>query len=175
MAQKDNAFFDFFKWLIRPFDWPKSTYQELKDWYIMKNVCKEVGIQQMFKKNDPEIRYDKLYRLYTVINIPEELYDKQHEQARQTFLIDQLRKIDEFTVSLGISEILYPEYNIITDVPDSFAYLLTLETDKESLTIWKFLGWILKLSIWTIIYLAINSIIFNTTGNSIIGWISSLI
>jgi hypothetical protein len=174
MAKKDNAFLDFLSWLIRPFDWPKAVYSELKDWYIMRKVCLDPGIQEMFKKQKPEIRYDRIYRLYTVVNIPEELYDKQFEQARQTYLIDQLRKIEDFTLRLGISEILYPEYNIITDVPDSFAYLLTLETDKESLTIWKFIGWLIKLSIWTIFILAINSIIFSITGDSIIGWISSL-
>ncbi len=175
MAKKDNAILDFFRWLIRPIDYPKAVIQELKDWYIMRKVCLDPGIQRMLKENEPEIRSDKVYRLYTVVNIPEELYAKEHEQARQTYLIDQLRKIEEFTLKLGISEILFPEYNLITDVPDSFAYLLTLETDKDSLTIWKFLGWILKLSIWTIILLIINSIIFNTTGNTIIGWIASLI
>ena len=175
MTQKDNAFKDLFIWLIRPFDWPKAAYHELKDWYIMRKVCLEPNVQKIFKSHKPEIRYDKVYKLYTVINIPEEMYDKQHEQSRETYLIDQLRKIEEFTLSLGVSEILFPEYNIITDIPDSFAYLLTLETDKDSLTIWKFLGWVLKLSIWSILILAINSIIFNTTGNTIIGWISSLI
>ena len=75
-------------------------------------------------------------------------------------------KIGQCNVSQHIDQIKFAK---------SQTYLLTLETDKDSLTIWKFLGWILKLSIWSILLLVINSIIFNTTGNTILGWISSLI
>ena len=172
--KKDNAIIEFLGWIARPLDWPKAVYQDLKHWYVMRNVCKDEGVKKLFEKNKPEIRHDNIYRLYTVVNIPEELYGKQFAGARETYLIDELRKVEELTLRLGISEILYPEYNIITDVPDSFAYLLTLETDKDSLSIWQFLLWLFKLGLWTIIILTINAIVINLSGNSIIGWITSL-
>jgi len=137
-------------------------------------MCKTPAVQAMFKNRKPEMRFDNIYRLYTVVNIPEELYDKQHAGARETFLIDELRKVEEFTLRLGVSEILYPEFNIITDVPDSFAYLLTLETDKDAISFMEFFWWLLKIGIWTIIILSINAIILNTTGNTIFGWVASL-
>tara|TARA_S200002703_G_scaffold123873_2_gene109868 strand:+ start:538 stop:957 length:420 start_codon:yes stop_codon:yes gene_type:complete len=137
-------------------------------------MCKDEGIQKMFKERKPEIRFDNIYRLYTVVNIPQELYDKQHAGARETFLVEQLRKVEELTLRLGVSEILYPEFNIITDVPDSFAYLLTLETDKDAVSFMESFWWLVKMFIWTCIILAINAIILNLTGNTIIGWISSL-
>ena len=171
---KDNIFIDFFKWLGKPFDWPRALYEDLKHWYIMRKLCNEEGFQQMIKKNKPEIRFDNIYRLYTVINIPEELYKKELSGARETFLIDELRKIEEFTLRLGISEILYPEYNIITDIPDSYAYLLTLETDKDSFSFWKGISWLIKIALWATIILAINAIVLSTTGNTIFGWIGSL-
>ena len=171
---KDNVFIDFFKWLARPLDWPKALYEDLKHLYIMRKLCNDDGFKQMIKNHSPEIRHDNIYRLYTVVNIPEDLYDKKLSGARETYLIDQLRKIEDFTLKLGISEILYPEYNLITDVPDSFAYLLTLETDKDSLSIWKGIGWLIKIAIWVIILFSINAIVLGTTGNTIFGWIASL-
>lgn len=171
---KDNAVLDFFKWIFKPFDWVSDVYTDLKHWYIIRKVCLDPNAKKVFKENNPEIRHDKIYRLYTVINIPNDMYDKKFESARETLLIDELRKIESLTLRLGISEILYPEYNIITDVPESFAYLLTLETDKDSLSWLKGLLWIFKMFIWTCIILAINSIILNLTGNTIIGWIASL-
>ena len=171
---KDNVFINFFKWLGKPFDWPRELYSNFRHWYIMRQICKDEGIKKMFKKNKPEIRFDNIYRLYTVVNIPEELYDKQFAAARETFLIDELRKVEELTLRLGVSEILYPEYNVITDVPDSFAYLLTLETDKDAISFMEAFWWLLKIGIWLIIILSINAIILNTTGNTIIGWIASL-
>ena len=171
---KDNIFLDFFKWLGKPLDWPLDLYRDLKHWYIMRKVCLDPNVQKIFKENKPEIRYDRIYRLYTVINIPTDMYDSKLESARQTLLIDELRKIEELTLRLGISEILYPEYNIITDVPESFAYLLTHETDKDRLSILKGLQWLIKTFLWTCALLAINALVLNTTGNTIFGWIGSL-
>lgn len=172
--KKDNMLKDAWKWLFRPFDWPSDVREDFKNWYVIKKMCQEPGVQSMFKQNKPEIRYDKRYRLYTVINIPTELYDKQHEQARETFLIDELRKIEALTLKLGVSEILYPEYNVITDIPESFAYLLTLETDKDSFSVSKGILWLFKMFLWTCIILSINAFITNLTGSSIISWIASI-
>ena len=171
---QDNPIINFFKWLGKPFDWPRELYTNFTHWYIIRQMCKDEGVQKTFKNRSPEIRFDKIYRLYTVINIPQELYDKQHSGARETFLIDELRKVEEFTLRLGVSEILFPEFNIITDVPDSYAYLLTLDTDKDAVSFIESFWWLVKIFLWTCIILAINALIFNTTGNTIIGWISSL-
>ncbi len=170
----DNPFINFFKWLAKPFDWPRDLYTNFRHWYIIRSMCKQPSVQEMFKNRKPEIRHDNIYRLYTVVNIPQELYDKQHSGARETFLIDELRKVEEFTLRLGVSEMLFPEFNIITDVPDSYAYLLTLETDKDAVSFLEALYWIIKMFIWTLIILSINSIILSTTGNTIFGWITSL-
>jgi len=171
---KDNMFLDSLKWLVKPFDWPKALYEDLRDWYVIRKVCKDESVQKIFRSNDPEIRFDKIYRLYTVVNIPQDMYDQKFAGARETFLIDQLRKVESLTLRLGISEILYPEFTLITDIPDSFAYVLTLETDKDSLSWMKGLGWLFKMGIWFFIMFLINAIVMKTSGNSIIGWISTI-
>ena len=170
----DNPFINFFKWLSKPFDWPRELYTNFRHWYIIRNMCKDDNVQKMFKQRKPEIRFDNIYRLYTVVNIPEEMYKKEASGARETFLVEELRKVEEFTLRLGVSEILYPEFNIITDVPDSYAYLLTLETDKDAVSFLESFWWLFKMFLWTCIILAINALILNTTGNTIFGWVSSL-
>lgn len=172
--KKDNMVLDAMKWLFQPFDWPADVRDEYKNWYIIKKMCKEPAVQSMFKQHKPEIRFDKRYKLYTVINIPTELYDKQHDSSRETFLIDELRKIEATTLKLGVSEILYPEYTIITDIPESYAYLLTMDTDRESMKLMPMLKWLFKAFLWFLMITAFNAIIANITGNSIIGWISQL-
>ena len=172
--KKDNMVRDAMKWLMHPFDWPMEVRDEYKNWYVIKKMCQEPAVQNMFKRHKPEIRFDNKYKLYTVINIPSELYDKQHDASRETFLIDELRKIEATTLILGVSEILYPEYTIITDIPESYAYLLTMDTDQDSMKIKPMLMWLFKSLIWFGILSAFNAIIASTTGNSIIGWISQL-
>ena len=110
-----------------------------------------------------------------MINIPEELYPKEYENARQTYLIEQLRKFEEVALRLGVSEILYPEFAVITDVPDSFAYLLVLETNKEGLTWINFLLWIMQLTSLYAVLAITNNIIHSLSGSSIIEWISTIL
>lgn len=175
MAEKTNLLFDITKWFFQPFDWPRELYSNIRDWYLIRKVSKEKEVQRAFKECTPELRTDKIGRIYTVVNIPEEMYDKKFAQSRQTYLIDQLRKIEELTLRLGISELLYPEYHLIDDVPDSFAYLLVLDTAKDSLSIWEILKWLCKAFVWLLLLSLINNIIIHYTGQGIFSWIGTLI
>jgi hypothetical protein len=174
MASKTNGFLNFLKW-FNIFAWPREMYSQVKDWNIVRKLCKEEATQKLFKSQKPEVRFDRIYRLYTVVNIPEELYPKEYEQSRTTFLIEELRKFEELALRLGVSEILYPEYVIITDVPDSFAYLLVLETNKDAFTWMNLLIWFLQFISLSAVLLIINNIISATTGSGILGWISTIL
>ena len=175
MAQKTNLIVDGLLWFLKPLDWPRELYTNIKDWYLIRKVCKEKEAIRAFKEFSPELRVDNIGRIYTVINIPEEMYDKKFAQARQTFLIDQLRKIEELTLRLGVSELLYPQYTLISDVPDSFAYLLVLETEKDAVSIWEFVKWTIKAFLWYLILASINALIISTTGQGIFSWIGSIL
>tara|TARA_R110000787_G_scaffold130629_1_gene242594 strand:+ start:325 stop:855 length:531 start_codon:yes stop_codon:yes gene_type:complete len=173
--QNNNIFSEFFGWLIKPIDWPQDLYVALTEFLTVRQLSKEPGILKLFKKNKPELRFDKIFRIYTVINIPEEMYPKEFENSRQTYLIDELRKLEELFLKVGISEIVYPRFELITDVKDAFAYLLVLDTNKESLSIIESLKYIAKLAIYYLIILSINAIVLNTTGSSIIEHITSIL
>ena len=86
MASKTNGFVSFLKW-FNILAWPREMISQARDWNIIRKLCKEEATQKIFKSQKPEIRFDRIYRLYTVVNIPEELYPKEYDQARQTYLI----------------------------------------------------------------------------------------
>jgi len=174
MASKDNYFLNILRW-FNILSWPKELYSQFRDWNTVRKTCKELITQQLFKSQKPEIRFDRIYRLYTVANIPEELYPKEYENARQTYLIDQLRKMEEVTLRLGISEILYPEFVVITDVPDSFAYLLVLETNKDAYSWSNLLIWVLQLMSFGAMLLIVNGIFSSIVGTGIIDWFLSIL
>jgi hypothetical protein len=174
MSKTSNIFLSTLRW-FNILSWPSELIGHYRDWRVMRRLCKEESALKIFKSQDPEIRFDKIYRLYTVINIPEELYPKEYENARQTYLIEQLRKFEEVALRLGVSEILYPEFAVITDVPDSFAYLLVLETNKEGLTWINFLLWIMQLTSLYAVLAITNNIIHSLSGSSIIEWISTIL
>jgi len=174
MSKTSNIFLSFFRW-FNILSWPLELISHYRDWKIMKRLCKEESALKIFKSYKPEIRFDKIYRLYTVINIPEELYPKEYENARQTYLIDELRKFEEVALRLGVSEILYPEFAVITDVPDSFAYLLVLETNKDGLSWVNLLLWLMQLTSLYAILAIINNIILSLSGSSAIEWILSIL
>jgi hypothetical protein len=174
MSKTSNIFLSFLRW-FNILSWPTELINHYQDWKIMKRLCKEESALKIFKAHKPEIRFDKIYRLYTVINIPEELYPKEYENARQTYLIDELRKFEEVALRLGVSEILYPEFAVITDVPDSFAYLLVLETNKDGLSWVNLLLWLMQLiSVYAVLAIT-NNIIHSISGSSVIEWISSIL
>ena len=172
--KKDNILLDSLTWLFRPFDYPVELWGQVKDWWLCRKVCKEEGVKKLFANRKPELRVDNIGRIYTVINIPEDLYKQEFEGARQTFLIEELRKVEGVFQQIGISEIIYPEFTRITDIPESFAYLLVLETNRDMFSLWPFLGWVLKLSVWSILIATINALIINFTGSGIIDWILSI-
>jgi hypothetical protein len=171
---KDNIFIDSASWLFRPFDYPIELWSQAKEWWVCRKVCKQESILTMFKNRKPEIRVDNIGRIYTVVNIPEDMYEKDAEAARQTFLIEELRKVEELFLRLGISEIIYPEFTRINDIPNSYAYLLVLETNKDMFSLWPLLGWFLKMGIWTILLTLTNTLIINLTGAGVIDWILSI-
>ncbi len=175
MAENSNLILDGIKWFLKPFDWPRELYSNIKDWYLMRQVTKEPETLRAFKESDPELRVDNIGRIYTVVNIPEDMYDKQFANARQTYMVEILRQIETLTLRLGISELLYPNYTLINDIPDSFAYLLVLDTDKDALSVWEGLKWLLKAFLWFLLISLINNVIIHYTGQGIFSWIGTLI
>lgn len=111
--------------------------EEIRIWMLSRQVT---------RSNEEELlefglRVDWIGRLYTVINLPEEVASQPYSQ--QPYVLSQLRKYDEVLLRLQLSDILYPEFE---KIPGEDAYLLVLTPEVEYLNTWRFVfntaGWI---------------------------------
>ena len=83
---------------------------------------------------DKGFRVDWIGRIYTVINLPEEVATAPISQ--EGYVLMKLREHDQFLLKLGIADYISPEFNKIENT-DSF--LLVLSPDREYFKLWPFL------------------------------------
>lgn len=86
---------------------------------------------QVLLEGDYNIRIDKAFRMYTVLNIPEDLFGEPYnirtgdiDTISQTYLRDYIRKLSDFLNSKGLSE-LYDFYEPVKRV-EKYSYLIVL-------------------------------------------------
>lgn len=111
--------------------------EEIRIWMLSRRVTRS-NEEELFEFG---LRVDWIGRLYTVINLPEEVASQPYSQ--QPYVLSQLRKYDEVLLRLQLSDILYPEFE---KIPGEDAYLLVLTPEVEYLNTWRFVfntaGWI---------------------------------
>ena len=112
-----------------------KVYKELKIWWQIRKVAKteEVALKEK------GFRVDWIGRIYTVINLPEEVATAPISQ--EGYVLMKLREHDKFLLELGIADYVSPEFEKINNT-DSF--LLVLSPDREYFKLWPFLVSTLK-------------------------------
>ena len=112
-----------------------KLYKELKIWWQIRKVAKteEVALKEK------GFRVDWIGRIYTVINLPEEVATAPISQ--EGYVLMKLREHDKFLLELGIADYVSPEFEKINNT-DSF--LLVLSPDREYFKLWPFLISVLK-------------------------------
>jgi hypothetical protein len=105
------------------------------------NLYKKIRLYRSFKKNlrnnrvylesNFNARIDKASRIYTVLNIPEDLFGEPYnlrksdiDSISETYIREYISKISEYLNSIGLSE-LYDFYEPIKKV-DKYSYLIIL-------------------------------------------------
>jgi hypothetical protein len=86
------------------------------------------------------MRVDWLGRIYTVVNMPEEVITNQ-ETVQQGWVLQQLSPLNDALMNIGVNDYAYPE---ITKVPNSNSYLIVMYPEIDALNpfriIWNLLG-----------------------------------
>lgn len=114
-----------------------KLYKELRIWQKIRSIAKseeEALIEKGF-------RVDWIGRIYTVINLPEEVATAPISQ--EGYVLMKLREHDQFLLNLGIADYVSPEFDRI-DGTDSF--LLILSADRDYFKLWPFLVSVMKTS-----------------------------
>jgi hypothetical protein len=151
--------------------WPAQLISDIREWNIVRKALKEVAVQEKFKTFKYELRIDNLSRVYTVINIPEELWEYDKRNMVWPWMLEQLRELDEMLMTVQLNDLLYPEVDKIADAP---AYLVILKSSRESISFWKFLRWLFNCVFVTFSLIIINALIAKIFGQSIIQFFISL-
>ena len=107
-----------------------KLYKELNLWRKIRKINKSE--EPILKEKG--FRVDWVGRIYTVINLPEEVATAPISQ--EGYVLMKLREHDQFLLKLGIADYVSPEFNKIEGT-DSF--LLVLSPDRDYFKLWPFL------------------------------------
>jgi hypothetical protein len=151
--------------------WPFQLIDDIRQWRLVRSALNEEEVKQGLDSFKYELRRDRIGRIYTVINVPEELYPYEKRDMVWPWMLEQLRDLDDILMRVRLNDLVYPE---VTKLPDAPAYLVILSPSTESISVLKFLRWLFNVSITLFSLYLINSIIFKVSGNSIIGHFLSL-
>jgi hypothetical protein len=134
-----------------------DLYNEIKIWNKIRTIAKESEP----KLKELGFRVDWVGRIYTVINLPEEVVSAPISQ--EGYVLMQLRKHDKFLLELGIADYVSPEFN---PIPNENAFLLVLSADREFFKLWPFVKSAAK-TLGLLLLLRLAYVLFTSHGGKI--------
>ena len=135
----------------------RKLYKELQIWYKIRKIANENKTKLLEKG----FRIDWIGRIYTVINLPEEVVNQPISQ--EGYVLMQLREHDKLFLDMGISDYVSPEFN---PIPETNSFLLVLSPDRDHLQFWPFIISFIKTTIGIFI-LRILYLVFQSYGEKI--------
>lgn len=161
MMNKIKKMFRIIKWFFSLFNfwkWPLESIEDYKEWSIVRTATKEQKTIEKFYSNNPQLRVDGLGRIYTVINVPED-YSK-NKTTSWTYVMGELSKLNEVLISVGISELVYPEIKQET----AYSYVIILQPSFDYLNFKSFFKEILRWAFLIIFFKVLNLFLLFHTG-----------
>ena len=134
-----------------------NLYKELKIW----SKIRKIAVENSAKLLEKGFRVDWVGRIYTVINLPEEVVSAPISQ--EGYVLMQLREHDKLFLDMGISDYVSPEFN---PIPETNSFLLVLSPDRDYLQFWPFTISFIKTTIGIFI-LRVLYIVFKSHGEKI--------
>jgi len=148
----------------RIYNYWSEFFIDFKIWRRYRKIAR--SNQDLLTENN--MRVDWLGRIYTVVNMPEEVINNQ-ETVQQGWVISQLGPMNDVLMKLGVNDYAYPEISI---VPGSNSYLIVMYPEIDTLNIFRILLNLIVLGMITgLVWLVIATV--QITG--VINWVSNLI
>lgn len=141
--------------------WTKNTitywrdlYSELRIWWIFKKTAD----QNTKLLNDTNLRVDWLGRVYTVVNLPEEVQTASGE-IQQAYVLQKISEFGDVMMKIGLGDIVYPE---IQKINGTAGWLVVLWPSFENLQTLTVISYIFRsLVLFTVVYLLTRLFIVN--------------
>ena len=108
-------------------------FKEIRLWYRFAKITKS---QKEFL-GENNMRVDWLGRIYTVINMPEEVANNQ-QRVQEGWVLSQLQPMNAILDKVGVADVIFPEMSRIPE-PGTAAFLIAMYPNFEEIGIWKFI------------------------------------
>jgi hypothetical protein len=112
-----------------------NLFKEISIWRKVRAVAKEN--EEIV--NEYRFRVDWVCRMYTVINLPEEVVNQPI--SREGYVLMKLREYDRLFLSLGIADSIAPE---MVELEGADSYLLVLSPDRDYAKFFPFSWFLIK-------------------------------
>lgn len=103
------------------------------------------------------MRVDWLGRIYTVVNMPEEVINNQ-DMIQQGWVLQQLGPLNQALEAIGVNDYAYPEIN---KVPNAASYLIIMYPEIDTLNPWRILWNLLGLGVIATIFVVLFKVAAN--------------
>jgi len=141
-----------------------DLYNDIVIWYKYAKITKA----NRKKLEENSLRVDWAGRIYTVVNVPEELKNYPNIEM---WVMQQLGPYNKILLELGVADYSFPEVQRI-DEPGVDAYLVVMYPELTSISIWRI---ILEIAKWIgivvvgkiLINVCIDNGVFTSIGNFI--------
>ena len=122
-----------------------ELYRDLKIWHKYAKITK--SSRKLLEEN--KLRVDWLGRIYTVINVPDEL---QNYPNIEMWVMQQLGPYNKILMDIGVADYSFPEVEKIEDAAAN-AYLVVMYPELENISIWRF---VLEIAKWAGIFVVLR-------------------
>lgn len=116
-----------------------NLIKDIRLWIRFAKISKQN--REFLEKHN--MRVDKLGRIYTVINLPEEIR-KTNEYMHEAWVLQNMKPFTQVLLEIGIADYAYPEVSRIEE-PNADAYLVVMYPEADTISIRRFL---LNILIW---------------------------
>jgi len=125
--------------MVRILDYWKEFFIDLKIWWRFRKTA----IRSEAFLNENGMRVDFLGRIYTVVNVPEEV-ENNMPTVQQGWVIGQLKPMNEVLMKIGLADYAYPD---ISPIDGAASYLVVMYPEIDSLNLWRIISNIVALGI----------------------------
>lgn len=129
------------KWFTNTYTFWYDLYKEIRIWWIFRKTTR--NSVELLNEND--LRVDWIGRVYTVVNLPEEVAGAA-PQVHQAYVLQQITKYGNLMMKIGLADVVYPE---IEQIKNSASYLVILWPVFEKFQLLTVLGGIIRTGVVT--------------------------
>lgn len=153
--------------------WPLALAEEARAWWIFRRVSRTEASEKRLAECVPSMRVDNLGRIYTVVNVPEEMRAPDKESMHIPYVVDKLGDINVALAELRLSDMVYPEVTRLPEYP--WSYLVVITPVAQTVVTWSDIGgWVRRAGTVAILFLLLDRILLKVFGDGVVGLLFSL-